>query len=258
LLHHSVLLVQQQLRQQSSSSLTTMDQPTILRLIALLLTTAGATVQSNNVADLTCYFCSDNPNFPRYDPLCGTYDYRGETLTMVQDGCTIYIYDDGHVSRGGVYGSHIENGECNYGNDYTSCYCTGSYCNTDSYCEQCGVSPPTPRTTEHTTTEPLTTTDTTPAAATTEPLTTTFATTSESTTTLSCYHCIDCDTVDEGTTPIIEDNFLSCSTIAFLNSAAVIRGGSYDAHPDGECVITSSTVTCWCNGDLCNKHTLGF
>ncbi|CAL4083283.1 unnamed protein product, partial [Meganyctiphanes norvegica] len=115
---------------------------------------------------------------------------------------------------------------CIYGSDYTEhflteCRCEGSFCNTDNFCEQCDP-PTTPGTTE-----PPTTTDATPA------------TTSESTTTLSCYHCIDCDTVDEDTTPIVEDNFLSCSTIAFLNNGEVIRGGSQDAHPDGECLVTS-------------------
>ncbi|CAL4065488.1 unnamed protein product [Meganyctiphanes norvegica] len=155
---------------------------------------------------------------------------------------------------------------------------------TGSYCEQCGVSPP--RTTEHTTgttTDPPTTIDTSPAYTTepssptttssdpatpdpptsidTSPVTTTdptspTTTSSDPATTLRCYHCIDCGTVDEDTTPIIEDNFLSCSTIMILESVEVIRGGSYDAHPDGECVEHTESLSCWCNGDLCNKHTI--
>ncbi|CAL4177196.1 unnamed protein product [Meganyctiphanes norvegica] len=222
-----------------------MDQPTILNLISLLLTIVA--VQLTN-GSLTCYSCRDDPSYigsDIYDPQCGAYDYDGQISTKERDGCYIVIYDSGYVKRGGEFGQ-FEDGDCKYGPVYTECYCKRFLCNTDSYCEQCGVSPPTPGTTEHTTTEPLTTTYTTPA------------TTSESTTTLSCYHCIDCNTVDEDTTPIIEDNFLSCSTISFLNSAEVIRGGSQGAHPDGECLVTTATVTCWCNGDLCNKHTIGF
>ncbi|CAL4152710.1 unnamed protein product [Meganyctiphanes norvegica] len=238
-----------------------MDQPTILHLITLLLATIAVAVQLTNGDDVvTCYECSDDPNdssLPWYDPQCAKYDYNGLTYNYKNyDGCLLRIYDSGYVYRG-AYNGPYEDGDCGPWSYYNECYCQGSYCNTDSYCEQCGFSPPTPRTTEHTTettTDSLTTIDTSPAT-TTEPASPT-TTSSDPATTLRCYHCIDCGTVDEDTTPIIEDNFLSCSTIMILESVEVIRGGSYAAHPDGECVEHTESLSCWCNGDLCNKHTI--
>ncbi|CAL4179628.1 unnamed protein product [Meganyctiphanes norvegica] len=205
-----------------------MDQLAFILLVAL----TTASVQPTN-GYVTCYQCYEDPtesDSDWYDPLCGAYDYHG-LWTSVGDsywiGCHIKIYDNGYVRRGGVEGD-FPTELCSYDSDSTSCFFKGSFSNTGSYCEECGYPKPTPGTT-----------------------------TSDPATTLRCYHCIDCGTVEEGTTPIIEDNFPSCSTILLLGSNEVIRGGSYDAHPDGECATTTDSVQCWCNGDLCNKNTIG-
>ncbi|CAL4160459.1 unnamed protein product, partial [Meganyctiphanes norvegica] len=288
-------------------SLTAMAQHTavLLRFIAEVILIM-AVVQVTNA--VSCYACQNVPAhnyYSDYDRDCGEFDYHGRNGTWRgYDTCWLSIQDNGYMHRGWDSFGH-EDGECEYGtyynpnHNYTLCFCKGDYCNTDSYCAQCGYPKPTPSTTEFTTdittehtettttaevstpttyvttamtTEvPTPTTDITPAT-TTEPstptsITTTAPTTEESTPitvttstttsdlpslTLKCFHCIDCADVDEDSTPIIEDEFLSCSTIVFLNSAEVIRGGSYDEHPDGMCLEHTGSVSCWCSQDLCN------
>ncbi|CAL4252422.1 unnamed protein product [Meganyctiphanes norvegica] len=219
-----------------------MDQPTILLLITVLLTTAAVQLTS---ASASCYRCSDGPDGIGYgyiDPNCAEYYYSG--LTYDSDGghgCVIKLYNNGDVTRGSTY-EHYGDGHCEYLSDSTLCYCKDKYCNTGSYCEHCGYPKPTPGTTDATTTTaepPSPTTDVTPA-------------------TLSCYYCIDCATVDEDTTPIVEDNFLSCTTIVIVESSLVIRGGSYDAQSDGKCVENKGSLQCWCTGDSCNKNAISY
>ncbi|CAL4151182.1 unnamed protein product, partial [Meganyctiphanes norvegica] len=241
---------------------TTMDQQPICRLIIVILSLTTISVHVTN-ADVICYKCSDRPGSDWYDADCGAYDYRGNAETVVGDWdiCYIQIYDNGYVTRS--YARGPDDGDCGYGSVWTYCYCKGDYCNTHSYCEQCGYPKPTPETTEHptihteTTTEPLPSTTYTNYVTTTDlKSTSTDATTIVPATSLRCFHCIDCATVSEGTTPIIEDQFLSCSTIVFLNSAEVIRGGTYEEHPDGECVEHTGSVSCWCSENLCNSYTI--
>ncbi|CAL4121028.1 unnamed protein product [Meganyctiphanes norvegica] len=235
-----------------------MDQQTILLFIALL-TTAAVRLST---AVKACYSCSDVPGHDEYDSQCGAYDYRGHTHDdFIWQNCFLKIYECGYVTRGGTTGYH-EEGYCSNWPGGITCYCQNYYCNTDSYCEKC-VSSSTPGTPEHTTittTEPLTTTYTSTTTAEPPSPTTdaTLATTSDPAATFSCYNCMDCATVDEDTTPIIEDKFLSCSTIVILESVVVIRGGNYDAHPDGECVTNTGSVQCWCTGDICNRNSIRY
>ncbi|CAL4088897.1 unnamed protein product, partial [Meganyctiphanes norvegica] len=203
------------------SSVTTMvQQVVLLQLIAVTALTCESVT-----ADITCYYCSDNPSDESYDPACGIYEYQGQTQNFGEyhDTCTITIYDKGYVLRG-VSAGPFEDGEC-FEQDgyYTGCHCRGDLCNTHSFCAQCGYPKPTP----------------TPAE------------------TLKCYQCIDCAIVDEDTTPVVEDKYLSCASTVFMNSTEVIRSGSYEEHTDGECIQHMETLTCWCSQDLCNNDQIG-
>ncbi|CAL4177386.1 unnamed protein product [Meganyctiphanes norvegica] len=237
-----------------------MDQQTIILLITALLTTAAVQLTT---AWNTCYYCSDDPSWigsDWYDTECAAYDYRGLTVEHTGTGCYIRIYDSGYVSRGPISGD-FEDGDCYHLRGYITCFCKDKNCNTDSYCEQCfsTLTPSTPEQTTVTTTEPLTSTYTTTTAEPTSPTTDASpATTIDPAANLSCYNCMNCASVDEDTTPTIEDNFLSCSTILVLESGLVIRGGSYDAHPDGECVTNTATVQCWCTSDICTRNSIRY
>ncbi|CAL4122200.1 unnamed protein product, partial [Meganyctiphanes norvegica] len=184
-------------------------------------------------------------------PSCGEYHYRGHTETYSGNyGCEILLFDNGYVTRTSPsYG--FEDGECIYHSDYTSCVCKDDNCNTDSYCSQCGYPKPTP----DPTTEVTTPTTSNPTASTTDAIT---PTTSQPSYSLTCYNCIGCFSVDEGTTEVIEDEFMSCMTTVFLDRSQVIRAGSHEEHPDGECVGNEETISCWCSQDLCNKDQMDF
>ncbi|CAL4126413.1 unnamed protein product, partial [Meganyctiphanes norvegica] len=256
------------------------DKYTLLRLIRVVsLVAAGAQVTK---ARMTCYYCSTNTEsgIP-YDSDCDSYYYNGSSISTY-DGytaCDITVSDNGYVYRGGAFYDHTD-GECSYGLDSTQCYCVGDYCNTESYCAQCGYPRPTPGTTELTTlttSEPPPTTmgpttenTSEPPTTTMEPITATTSKPSQSTSSattltsakppgsLRCYNCINCSSVDEDSTDVLEDEFLACTTIIFLDSTEVIRGGTYDEHPDGECVEHTASVSCWCSHDLCNNYPIDF
>ncbi|CAL4214768.1 unnamed protein product, partial [Meganyctiphanes norvegica] len=236
------------------STLTTMNHRTLLRLIiVVVLTDAWCTA-------LNCYVCTDNPDDGSvdYDADCGQYDYRRNTHTSDNDGCGIDIYDNGFTFRAPSGG--WADGECYHGTDHTFCNCASSLCNTDSFCAQCGYPRPTPPgTTEYT---PIATTvqpETTSTEATTTVLpphtTTSFSTNTPAK--RKCYQCINCGHV-EASTPVIEDAFLSCMTTMVLESAEVIRSGSYTEYPDGECVAHTETLSCYCSKDLCNDINIEF
>ncbi|CAL4061084.1 unnamed protein product [Meganyctiphanes norvegica] len=214
-----------------------MEQHGLLRFITVVLVLGATVVQLSTAA--TCYFCTDDPNdaddWPTYDADCGKFDYMGNTDSLSFGGCSIRIYDSGYIDRWATIGN--EDGECIYETDSTACYCTGEYCNTDSFCADCGYPKPTP-TTEGTT---MTTTSSSTAAP----------------VTLKCYQCINCGHVDNDT-PVIEGEYLSCVTTTVLESAEVIRGGSSKEHPDGECSQNTATLSCWCSEDLCNDITIEF
>ncbi|CAL4114266.1 unnamed protein product, partial [Meganyctiphanes norvegica] len=233
------------------SSLTAMERHRLtcpLRFIALVaLLVAGLAHVAD--AEVSCYACTDDPNDTNYfhDANCSTYDYGGFVLhNMFEDYCNIHINDNGYIERHVSINAH-EDGGCLYYADHTTCVCKGNYCNTHSYCEHCF---PTTATTEPTTTS------TPPPPATTKPPTTDASTETTSEHTLRCFNCIGCSNVEEGDTAVIEDEFLACMTAVVLDSGVVIRGGSYEEHPDGECVGNTGTIECWCNQDLCNKDPL--
>ncbi|CAL4096471.1 unnamed protein product [Meganyctiphanes norvegica] len=212
-----------------------MDKQSVLGLIAMVVLAIGVQVST---AKYMCYDCSDNPNnfFP-YDPDCGKYDYNNLNFSVTgeRENCLITIDYHGSINRGGTSGTEHEDGDCDYdGSSSTTCWCKGDYCNTDSYCSQCGYPKPTP-------TEAVTTSATTELPG----------------SSLQCYNCIGCSSVEEGTTPVVEDGFLSCMTTVFLDSSQVIRGGNYEEHPDGECIGNSETFSCWCSQDLCNNDQIG-
>ncbi|CAL4110766.1 unnamed protein product, partial [Meganyctiphanes norvegica] len=208
----------------------------------------------------TCYRCSDDPEdgLP-YDPECSEYSYNG-IIGIQLDACFIEIQDGGYLRRGNSASWH-DDGDCVYGSSYTRCYCKEDLCNTESFCSLCGYPKPTPGTS--TTTEVTTLTTTKPPPSTTTEVTTTTNppplttddTTLTSTTTpgiLSCYECIGCPNVDSSTPVISDASYLSCTTVV-LNDANVIRGGSHEHHPDGECTVDSEIVYCWCSSNLCNN-----
>ncbi|CAL4181390.1 unnamed protein product [Meganyctiphanes norvegica] len=202
-------------------------QVLLVRFICVVALVVGA-AKVTTATIYTCYHCSDIPNdsLP-YDSECSEYSYDGLTTTTVFEVCFIEIQDEGYMRRG--TGSSIyADGDCVYESGYTRCYCEGDLCNTESYCSQCGYPKPTPGT----------------------------STTTEVTTTspgiLSCYECIGCPSVDSSTPVFSDASYLSCTTVV-LNDANVIRGGSYDHHPDGECAQDDGILSCWCSSNLCNN-----
>ncbi|CAL4162880.1 unnamed protein product [Meganyctiphanes norvegica] len=244
----------------STTSITSSYQPSTTDV-----TTASSAIM--------CYWCSnDSDSDLPFDPECGKFDYHGNTLGGY-DNCSIILYDSGYISRW-IGGNGWDGGDCYYGEDFTACFCNHDECNTESYCAQCGYPKPTPTSDATTSDSQPPTTDATSATTsnsqpptlysttsiTTNPQPTTtediITTTTEAAGNLKCYNCIDCGTEDS--TPIIEDKFLSCSTIVFLNSGEVIRSGSFDEHPDGECVEHTASVSCWCTDNLCNNFTISF
>ncbi|CAL4070150.1 unnamed protein product, partial [Meganyctiphanes norvegica] len=152
---------------------------------------------------LICYYCTDDASgdtdpLRPYDANCGDYDYHGDStyeLSLNGYTCETTIWDNGLISRLlFASSSHVE-GDCVYqdvGSKYTSCYCEGDLCNTNSYCSQCDYPRPTPTTTEDT---PVTTTEPTEPSTELTPITTiepTGPTTEPSDRVLQCYNCINC------------------------------------------------------------------
>jgi len=233
----------------------------LVRIICLVVLSGHIQVASA----LTCYSCSDDPNslFP-YDPECGIYSYNNVENTIEdttpREICYILLKNNGNVQRGkNNNGGKYDDGDCRYGTSFTECYCTGDLCNTDSYCSQCGYPKPTPVATE-TTTSTTSTTTTTPST-TSEAPTTTLSTTTESSSggSLTCYNCFDCPSIDQNSTPVVEDEeFLTCVTSVLLNiKDEVVRGGSFDDRQDGECVQFDGVFSCWCTSSLCNGNIVG-
>ncbi|CAL4189392.1 unnamed protein product, partial [Meganyctiphanes norvegica] len=195
----------------------------------------GAAAAQVTVPTLTCYECTDNPTdgYP-YDPDCADYSYSGRTGTWnYYDACYIRIYDHGYLERG-IAGSGHEDGDCRYGTDYTVCYCKSDYCNTESFCSQCGYPRPTPQPSASTTTEATTSTP--------------------SPVRLACYQCMGCSNVDSSTPVITDARYQSCVTTVTMDTGNVSRDGSYAQHPDGECDQDAGIISCWCSSSsLCNN-----
>ncbi|CAL4132560.1 unnamed protein product, partial [Meganyctiphanes norvegica] len=230
------------------SSLTAMDKQVLLLVVAVVALTAGLLQVTDAADDIACYECTDDPNawYATYDPSCGAYDYIGHTETQNgHDTCYIQLGNDGYIRRT-VANNGFKDGQCFYDSYSTGCFCKGDHCNTNSYCSQCGYPKPTP-----TTMEPTTVATSNPPSP-----TTVATTTSEPPASLSCYNCVGCSSVEEGATSVIEDEFISCMTTVFLDSALVIRGGGYEEHPDGECVGHKEALECWCDKDLCNDDQI--
>ncbi|CAL4228040.1 unnamed protein product [Meganyctiphanes norvegica] len=213
-----------------------MDKHSLVQLICAV----GALLVGVQVctATITCYSCTDGPDIDSglpFDSHCDDYYYHGFTQYLFgYDACGITIFDNGYVIRGCFGEKDLDDGECIYGDDNsTTCICKTDKCNTESYCSQCGYPRPTPTTTGN-------------------PLTSTYATT-EPPASLTCYECIGCATVDSSTPVISNASYQSCLTTVFLNSSNVVRGGSYDQHPDGECAEHAETLSCWCLQNLCNN-----
>ncbi|CAL4188365.1 unnamed protein product [Meganyctiphanes norvegica] len=196
-------------------------QVLLVRFIGVVFVAAQVTT-----AYITCYFCTDGPSGHPYDSECSEYSYNGLTTIGDFDTCFLEIYDEGYLRRYVGSSGHAD-GDCVYGLGYTGCFCEGNLCNTESYCSQCGYPKPTPGT------------------STTTELTTTSGI-------LSCYECIGCPNVDSSTPVISDASYLSCTTVV-LNDANVIRGGSYDHHPDGECAQDDDILSCWCSSNFCNN-----
>ncbi|CAL4228685.1 unnamed protein product [Meganyctiphanes norvegica] len=205
-------------------------------LICCLLTIRG--LQQVDCTS-SCYECTDDQaytDFP-YDPDCGSFGYHGDSIldSGIEDMCSIVILNSGGIIRRANRG--FSDGQCRYQPSYTQCFCAGAFCNTNSFCGQCEYPRPTPSTTYASST-----------------LTTMKLSTPGSS--LSCYSCIDCPTVDVST-PVVEDaSFVTCvSTVLLSSGTEVVRGGSDEDHTDGECLQHSESLMCWCSSDLCNDGT---
>ncbi|CAL4062135.1 unnamed protein product [Meganyctiphanes norvegica] len=216
--------------------------------IGICVFTQVVGVTQVTTASITCYMCTDDPmiGFP-YDPACGDYSYSGRAETWDgADTCYITINEGGYMLRGIYVGQGHGDGDCTYGIGYTACYCKGGLCNTESYCSQCGYPMPTPGSSTTIETTTLTTTN---------PPTTDASTISPDT--LTCYQCMGCSSVDSSTPVNSDTSYQSCVTTISLSSGYVIRGGSYDQHPDGECAQHTEIITCWCSTkDLCNDEDI--
>ncbi|CAL4107982.1 unnamed protein product [Meganyctiphanes norvegica] len=189
---------------------------------------------------ITCYQCFDDPASGVYDPDCADYSYDGKTW----DGavvCYIVIYDNGYLRRGPLIdGAGHYDGECYYGSGFTECYCKSDYCNTDSYCSQCGYPKPTPGTT---TTNPPPTTENT----------------------ITCYQCTDDPSTSGVYDPFCADYIYSGITntwngadacyIVIYDNGYLSRGADGLGHDDGECYYGSDFTECYCKSDYCNTES---
>ncbi|CAL4197575.1 unnamed protein product [Meganyctiphanes norvegica] len=215
-------------------------------LIQILLVTACL----QEVLSITCYNCTSDEFFDDdgrpFDPDCGSLQYDGLTAESSHyTYCITVLWESGAVIRGFFHEtSGFEDGECR-DNDphWGECFCTHDRCNTGNYCEQCDyIWPPI---TNITTAAPTT------LASTNEPITTTEGSS------LICYHCVDCSSIDDST-PVIQDPaFSSCVSTVFLTSTEVVRGGTRELRPDGECEQYNSILSCWCSTDFCNDEIFG-
>merc|ERR1712179_83976 len=116
-----------------------------IQLICIVVLVLVTTV----ISARTCYHCGGNPNFGLYDPNCGDYAYDNKDHSMTSDySCSITIFAGGWIDRGPLAHNHAD-GFCEHlpppSPQYPSlartiCYCNGDYCNTNSFCEQCGSS----------------------------------------------------------------------------------------------------------------------
>ncbi|CAL4089367.1 unnamed protein product, partial [Meganyctiphanes norvegica] len=218
-----------------------------LNLLVILFVFFGADAK-------ICYFCSTNPDTDGvpYDAACGDLNYDGNAESYpIYVGCAIIVYDDGNVLRLYEPKSSADNDDVcqryNYDDgagDLMRCWCPEDKCNSH-LCEECFN---TPTTTEQLPTEgrvgwlrgsvfdygcwgPR------------------FD--SQSSQGLSCYNCVDCSTVDENTTIVFDENFLTCVTI-MTSHETIIRSGGFEAYPDGECYTEGTVTYCHCTTSLCN------
>merc|ERR1711970_1497822 len=84
-----------------------------------------------------CNTCTTNGDSPIWTETCG--DPEPETDIQSCPGCyacATTVYDDGNVLRGFSNDASVQDGECEYLDTLTRCYCTDSLCN-DSLCEDC-------------------------------------------------------------------------------------------------------------------------
>ncbi|CAL4122142.1 unnamed protein product [Meganyctiphanes norvegica] len=203
----------------------------LVRLIGVVALVVGA---ARVTSAFTCYKCNNILGDPDFDRNCPVYSYNGKPDIHIWEACYIEFYVGGLTLRRGTNGSGYYDGYCTHGSGYTGCYCKADLCNTNSNCSQCYP----------------TQTPTTDAASTTLPSTT------SSPDSLACYQCVGCSSVDSSTPVISDASYQSCVTTVVLNSGNVIRDGSYDQHPDGECAQDEETKSCWCSSNRCNTIEL--
>ncbi|CAL4088153.1 unnamed protein product, partial [Meganyctiphanes norvegica] len=227
-----------------------------MKLIQILLVAFGL----QEAFSINCYSCTNDENIDDdherpFDLECGHLQYEGISNSSDYNYCFIELWDNGAVSRG-IFDqfSGYEDGDCQgYGHPWGSCICTSDLCNTGNFCEHCNFPwvPPTTMaftSTDHITTVPTKTT--TSNESTSTPITTTTGGSG-----LICYHCVNCSNIED-TTPVIQDSAFSlCVSTVFLNSGEVVRGGTKEQRPDGECEQYNYMLTCWCSLDFCNNKT---
>ncbi|CAL4069473.1 unnamed protein product [Meganyctiphanes norvegica] len=189
---------------------------------------------------ITCYSCTNDPHLhgsAQYDADCGEPNYDGYYGTSAptdqfKRGCATIIYDNGYIWRGWATDTEVAGEVCQHTDWQGSglqCWCMEDKCNAH-LCDEC-----------------FDTTTTTVATTTT---TTTQQPPSKG---LSCYSCVDCPTVDESTTVVFDEDFLTCVTIMTCPET-VVRSGGLDAYPDGECYVNDGTILfCHCTTSLCNR-----
>ncbi|CAL4124348.1 unnamed protein product, partial [Meganyctiphanes norvegica] len=242
---------------------------------------------------IDCFECNSDPtDYGWWDPDCDQDGYAGHRVYFPDTyNCFTDVKDDGSVDRKSARIVATDE-PCMYYDaipdvavGYWRCFCESNLCNSD-LCEDCIDPKPTPTgdsssvsptpTGDSSSVSPTPTGDSSSSSssssessssspsssATSASSTSEMPPTPDPLTGLTCYSCTDCTTVDENTETIVGEHgkvFKTCAasiTKGIDGEDVVIRGGDYNAHPDGFCQHEPEMWTCFCTTDLCNNDSV--